>query len=70
MRHFSILAFIYPSDGTPTDGVPIVNIVTVALPISVLYTILAFGGIVFAVACMIFNYIHREKKVSMQSLPS
>ena len=49
-------------DGTPTDGLPIVNIVTVNLSIVISLTLLGITGIVYTLICMIFNFIYRQKK--------
>jgi len=37
--------------------------VTVAISITVIFSILATAGIVFAVVCLVFNYIFRNKKL-------
>lgn len=61
---YTVTDFFYfsSSDGTPTDGVPIINIETVALPLASLYTAFAFFGVVFSVICLLFNFIFRNKK--------
>ena len=50
-------------EGIPPDGIPLemTNHLPVGL-IVVLYLI-AVGAIIFAVACMIFNFIFREKRL-------
>ena len=46
----------------PYDGVPIEEDVTVALPLTVIVILLATAGIAFTIACLIFNFVFREKK--------
>ena len=53
--------FTFP-DGIPYDGVPIEVVVTVGLSVTVIFLFLATAGIVFAVACLVFNFIFRNKK--------
>ena len=50
------------TDGVPIDGIPREDTVTIAIPLSVVYTLLAIAGLVFTVACLIFNFIFRERK--------
>ena len=52
----------FPGDLIPYDGVPLEEEVSVALPLTVTFAILAAAGIVFAVACLVFNCIFRKKK--------
>ena len=48
--------------GVPSDGVPDAAIVTVAAPVTAIFSILAVCGIGFAVVCLIFNFVSRNKK--------
>lgn len=48
--------------GIPSDGVPEIVIVTVATTLTVIYCILSVLGICFAAACLVFNFVYREKK--------
>ena len=51
------------TDGVvPYDGIPRKEFVAVALPVTVVYVFLASMGILFAFACLVFNYIYRKKK--------
>lgn len=51
------------TDGiVPYDGIPIKEFVAVALPVTVVYVFLASIGMIFACACLVFNYIYRKKK--------
>ena len=50
------------ADGTPFDGVPIEEDVTVSVALTVIYGLLATAGIAFTIACLIFNFVFREKK--------
>jgi len=51
-----------PGGIIPHDGVPVEQDVTVAFPLTVTLSILAFAGIVFSVVCLAFNCIFRKKK--------
>ena len=53
--------YIFP-DGDPNDGIPIEEVVTVSLGLTVVYMFLATAGIVFAVACLLFTIIFRKKR--------
>ena len=50
------------TDGIPYDGVPINQIVSIHVAVSVIFFVLATVGIAFAVFCIIFNFIFRNKK--------
>ena len=49
-------------DGIPNDGIPIEEVVTVSLGLTVVYVVLATAGIAFAVVCLTFTLIFRRKK--------
>ena len=49
-------------DGIPSDGIPIEEVLTVSLALTVVYVTLATAGIVFAVVCLLFTLIFRNKK--------
>ena len=51
-----------PGGITPYDGVPLEEVVSVHLSLTVIFSILATAGIAFAVACLIFNWIFRNRK--------
>ena len=51
-----------PGGVIPYDGVPMEQEVAVAIPIIVIFSILAAVGIVFSVVCLAFNFIFRRKK--------
>ena len=46
----------------PYDGIPIKEFVAVAIPVTVIYVVLASTGIIFAMICLVFNYMYRNKK--------
>ena len=46
----------------PYDGVPGEKYVTVAIPVTVVYILLSVAGIIFAVLCLIFNFVYRNKR--------
>ena len=49
-------------DDIPNDGIPIEEVVTVAVPLTVVYVILATAGLLFTVVCLAFNFIFRERR--------
>ena len=49
-------------DGIPSDGIPIEEVVTVAVPLTVVYVILATAGLLFTVVCLAFNFIFRKRR--------
>ena len=50
------------TEGITPDGIPKLVIVSTALPLTVIYYILAIVGIIFAVVCLFFNIIFRKRK--------
>ena len=57
---FKISFFL--ADGIPNDGIPLRDTVTVALPLTVMFVLLATAGLVFTIVCLAFNFIFRNKK--------
>ncbi|CAI8027307.1 Gamma-aminobutyric acid type B receptor subunit 2 [Geodia barretti] len=57
-------------EGIPPDGIPKEVIVFTALPLTVVYYILATCGIVFAAVCLIFNIIYRKRKIVRLTSPN
>ena len=60
LPHFLIL-FISSGGEAPYDGVPTEEVVSVDLSLTVIFSVLATAGIVFGVACLVFNFIFRNK---------
>ena len=50
------------ADGVPDDGIPIEEVVTVSLALTVVYLFLAAAGITFAAVCLTFNVVFRKKR--------
>ena len=50
-----------PLDGIPNDGIPIEEVVTVSVALTVVYVILAVAGLVFAMGCLLFNLLFRQR---------
>ena len=48
--------------GIPYDGVPVHVLVTVSVPLSVVYYVVATVGIILSVACCAFNFAFRKTK--------
>ena len=44
------------TEGIPNDGIPIPHIVTVSVPVTVLFIIAGVAGIVFALVFATFNF--------------
>ena len=51
-----------PQDGRPYDGVPDEVVVSVHLSVTVICVTLAAAGLVFTAACLVFNFIFRNRK--------
>ena len=61
--HCNLQAVYFSCSGlVPYDGVPGKKIVAVHLAITVIYLMLACAGILFAIACLLFNFICRNSK--------
>ena len=54
--------FITYIEGIPNDGIPTEEVVIVSVALTVIYVILATAGLVFAVGCLLFNILFREKR--------
>ena len=49
-------------DGIPLDGSPVMVLHTFQIGLVVVFYILTTVGIAFAVGCLLFNFIFRERK--------
>ena len=49
-------------DGVPYDGVPMESIVSLHVSLTVIFSVLATCGIVFALVCITLNTHFRDKK--------
>ena len=56
------LIYIYIAGIIPYDGIANNKTVSVALPITVIFSILSVSGIVFALVCLIFIIKYRKSK--------
>ena len=56
-HHLHLLGDLFPYDGVPNQMV-----MKVALPITVIYSILAGAGLFFALVCLAFNFSFRKEK--------
>lgn len=50
-------------DGVPSDGTPISILVTYYKALYIAYNIAVVLGLVFAVFCLLFNFIFRKRKL-------
>ena len=53
--------YILFTDGIPPDGKPEMVLNKLLLPIAIIVDVLAFIGILFAIVCLLFNTVFREK---------
>ena len=60
--HFANFVYRMPAEGIPFDGVPIEEVVTVHIAVTVIIIVLAGCGIILTVACLVFNFLFRESK--------
>ena len=51
------------AEGIPNDGIPVEEVVSVSVALTVVYVILATAGLVFAVVCILFNLFFRQKRL-------
>ena len=59
------LVILYFTDGTPPDGLPCIDISTYSVALVVVFYALTLAGIVFAIVCLLFNWIFRKSKYLM-----
>jgi hypothetical protein len=52
----------FSTGGIPPDGTPIVIVTTVFLPLSIVYFVAVAIGVSFAMVCLLFNCIFRNRK--------
>ena len=50
------------ADGVPFDGVPQDDVERIHVALTAVFCTLSTAGIVFALSCMLFNYMYRDKK--------
>ena len=53
---------LFVTGGVPYDGKPIPIIETVDISLTVMFIVLSATGIIFTTACLIFNFVFRDKK--------
>ena len=53
---------LFSSEGIPSDGIHGMEIVSVAIPLTVAYSTVSAFGLCFAVCCLVFNFVYRKKK--------
>ena len=51
-----------PDNLVPYDGVPNEEVVSVKVGLAAVFFIMATAGIIFAVICIVFNAVYRNKK--------
>ena len=47
---------------TPIDGIPTTGIASISLSVVAIFILLHIGGVVFALFCLAFNIINRNKR--------
>ena len=50
------------TDGVPYDGVPQNFVERIHTAVTVVFCLLSTAGIVFAIACLYYNFLYRDKK--------
>ena len=58
----TILLPLYMIGGIPYDGKPTEITRTVDISLTVIFIVLSTVGIIFAIICLIFNFVFRERK--------
>jgi gamma-aminobutyric acid type B receptor len=61
---------VWISGNPPYDGTPTIEIVSVPIPVTVIYSLLSLCGITFAISCLIFILIFRKHKLIKLASPS
>ena len=49
-------------EGRPHDGLPLRRPGTVSVALTVIFALLATDGIIFAIVCLVFNTVFRDRK--------
>ena len=57
-----ISSLYFVTDGVPYDGVPEDDIEKVHVSLTITFCLLSTMGIVFALSCMLFNYLYRDRR--------
>lgn len=57
------MAFFFTDGRVPSDGTPIVIVNTYYMPIYIIYDIAVVIGVGFAIFCLLFNFIFRNRKL-------
>ena len=62
-QHLILISFVLLFvDLIPHDGVAMGDIATVILPVALTLILFEIAGLVFAIVCLVFNIVHRNKK--------
>ena len=61
-RNNIVILWSVDADGVPLDGSPTIVVRTFQIELVVVFYILTTVGIAFAVGCLLFNFIYRERK--------
>lgn len=57
-----LYCYVVSLDGVPYDGSARDIVHPIALPLVIIYDVLASAGVLLAVACLVFNIVFRNKK--------
>ena len=52
----------------PYDGVAEEEVISIALPVTVIFSVLGACGVVFAIICLLFNFIFRKYKSDVNGM--
>ena len=62
MQSLLLTTILILLDGPPPDGTPVIVIHSFNIALVVLFDITAVLGIVFAIGCLIFNFVFKNRK--------
>ena len=46
----------------PIDGIPRTEVATISVPVAIVFIFVEACGLVFAIVCLLFNFIFRNKR--------
>ena len=53
---------MHDTDYIPYDGEPREEFVSIAVPVTTVFSVLNIGGIIYAIICLLFNVIFHNKR--------
>ena len=62
LNNLCVLSLYYKIAQVPYDGVADIEIVSVPIPVSVVFSLLAGAGMIFGIICIVFVIVNRKSK--------